>query len=708
MTDDKTSNSGKTGFQRITAQLIESPFATWFSNLPPVGWLTRRIVGSVVKKKLVEQPAPEVSQSVQNAITGLHATLQSIAYDVVTAHGYLGAMVATYEQGDTLPVRAFYVDPQIATLEQIKQYETAVSKFTRNPVSITNPEIARVYRYDESYSQNLSVKAVESGGPIISEELYDLFCPIAPASSRQTVRGIQEGLGVEQVVAIPFFLEPDTVNGTKPEIVGNMFAAKSGPITQQDLSVLTALSRQAAAAIEAERRSLQGKIAQEIVYALQTNLASEEQILQRIAEGVVADLGYIGAMVGSYEADDSIAVRAFSIAPEIASQEEIQKFEQQISRFSPTPLSLTDPEVARVYRYKDKYKENLSVRAVEAGKPTISDELFDLFRPLTPDVARPMVRAIQDTLGIHKVIAVPFFLETGQDGKRQRKVIGNLFAASRSREFSQGEIELLEGFAQQAAAGIYNARLYRKAEGRRQVAETFGRMAFSATAYLHELRNHIGVFKTYTQVLQRLVGQHEVNPENIDLIKDMLSSTPDISKRLDAAAKILDNLHEPWRDINDEPTDVNKAIQRALDKLFPKLEDIGNLTLQVDLAENLPKIYTSPDMLKEAFTVVIKNAKEAITQKGAEKDKLIWVRSRTQTPDLIEVTITDNGAGIKPEHLRDIFELKWTTKSGGMGFGLYWTKDFIEGIGGEINVDSDYGVGTTFTFLLPVPQIDNI
>jgi GAF domain-containing protein len=388
---------------------------------------------------------------------------------VVIAHGYLGAMVATYEQGDTLPVRAFYVDPQIATLEQIKQYETAVSKFTRHPVSITDPEIARVYRYDESYSQNLSVKAVESGGPIISDELYDLFCPIAPAASRQTVRGIQEGLGVKQVVAIPFFLQPYTTNGSKPEIVGNMFAAKSSPITEQDLSVLTALSRQAAAAIEAERRSLQGRIAQEIVYTLQTNLASEEQILQRIAEGVVADLGYIGAMVGSYEADDSIAVRAFSIAPEIASREEIQKFEQQISRFSPTPLSLTDPEVARVYRYKREYKDNLSVRAVEAGKPTISDELFDLFRPITPDIARPMVRAIQDTLGIHKVIAVPFFLETGQDGKRQRRVIGNLFAASRSREFSQGEIELLEGFAQQAAAGIYNARLYQKAEDRRQV-----------------------------------------------------------------------------------------------------------------------------------------------------------------------------------------------------------------------------------------------
>ena len=48
------------------------------------------------------------------------------------------------------------------------------------------------------------------------------------------------------------------------------------------------------------------------------------------------------------------------------------------------------------------------------------------------------------------------------------------------------------------------------------------------------------------------------------------------------------------------------------------------------------------------------------------------------------------------------------SKSGGMGFGLYWTKDYIEGIGGEITVDSEYGVGTTFTFRLPVPQTGDL
>ena len=44
-----------------------------------------------------------------------------------------------------------------------------------------------------------------------------------------------------------------------------------------------------------------------------------------------------------------------------------------------------------------------------------------------------------------------------------------------------------------------------------------------------------------------------------------------------------------------------------------------------------------------------------------------------------------------------------TTKEGkGMGFGLFWTKDYVEGLGGEILVNSTVGEGTTFTILLPV------
>jgi signal transduction histidine kinase len=119
----------------------------------------------------------------------------------------------------------------------------------------------------------------------------------------------------------------------------------------------------------------------------------------------------------------------------------------------------------------------------------------------------------------------------------------------------------------------------------------------------------------------------------------------------------------------------------------------------VDLANDLPKINTSPDMLTEAFKVLIKNANEAITENGSERR--LSIKSHKLDSNTVEVVMRDNGIGIKREDLNKVFKMRWTTKSTGLGFGLFWTKDYIEGLGGSIALESIRGEGTTFTFLLP-------
>ena len=78
----------------------------------------------------------------------------------------------------------------------------------------------------------------------------------------------------------------------------------------------------------------------------------------------------------------------------------------------------------------------------------------------------------------------------------------------------------------------------------------------------------------------------------------------------------------------------------------------------------------------------------------------MWIES-SLVGDMIEIIVRDNGAGIKPENLHRIFEMKWSTKSHGMGFGLYWAKDYVEGVGGNIEVDSVWGQGTIFYIRVP-------
>jgi signal transduction histidine kinase len=174
-----------------------------------------------------------------------------------------------------------------------------------------------------------------------------------------------------------------------------------------------------------------------------------------------------------------------------------------------------------------------------------------------------------------------------------------------------------------------------------------------------------------------------------------------VAERLDQAADILDNLHEPWRQQPDSQTNVNECLCQAILKIIPNqpaFESGEGITLHTSLADSLPPIHTSPDMLTEAFRVLIKNAVEAVREKRRETGSCgdLWIESRLDGNSAIEVLIRDNGIGIKPENLGRIFDIRWSTKDIGMGFGLFWTKDYIEGMGGSIEVNSVWQDGSSF------------
>jgi len=602
-------------------------------------------------------------------------TLQRIVFDVVNSLGYVGALVATYEQGDALPARALYVDPEIATLEQIRNWEEQISRFTKEPVSITDPSVACVYRYKPEHQDNLSIKAVEARVPVIDDELYSLFTPIAPPASRPIVKGVQRILGIEQVVAVPFFIGKD--------VVGNLFAVADKTITETEIDRLTAFGRQAAAAIDNERRSRQLNNIQELVYQLQAHLTDEDKLLEHIVRDIVSEFGYVSAMVATHEEDNSLPVRAFHIDERIATADDIRKIEENVSRLAGREIRIADPDIARVYGNRPEYADNLSIKAAELGQPVTSRELYDLFTPVVPKTAISIVQGIQDAFDIQQVIAVPFFIGP--------TLVGNLFVASRSRAFSEWEIALLNSFASQAAIGIQNARLHRKSEERRITAEIFGRMAFSSSASIHALRGHLFVVKTRLQILQMLDSLPEEDKE------EFLNGLPRLFDRIATALDIVDHLHEPWHHSGDSTIDVNVALRGALSDATSRVMGAESIEVHFDMEDDLPDILTSPEMLAEAFKVILKNAAEALKDL---KEPQLWLSTRLED-DQILIDIRDNGSGIRPENVSKVFEMKWSTKDQGMGFGLFWTKDFIEGIGGTISVESVLKEGTTFHITLP-------
>jgi signal transduction histidine kinase len=112
----------------------------------------------------------------------------------------------------------------------------------------------------------------------------------------------------------------------------------------------------------------------------------------------------------------------------------------------------------------------------------------------------------------------------------------------------------------------------------------------------------------------------------------------------------------------------------------------------------------SQDHLQGVWLNLLLNARDAVTQKTmTDVEPRTWVATRMKDNRFIEVEVRDNGVGIPSDQINHIFEPFFTTKDPGKGTGLGLSTSFrvIKQHGGEIQVDSEVGVGTTFRVLLP-------
>lgn len=116
------------------------------------------------------------------------------------------------------------------------------------------------------------------------------------------------------------------------------------------------------------------------------------------------------------------------------------------------------------------------------------------------------------------------------------------------------------------------------------------------------------------------------------------------------------------------------------------------------LDENLPLIEIDPQLLKQAITNIVKNAYEAMDEKGTTDIHVLY------EDELVKITVTDQGGGLDPALADNIFQPFITTKTGGSGLGLVITKQIIESHHGTLTCDSRPGDGCTFTIVLPLTQ----
>jgi signal transduction histidine kinase len=147
---------------------------------------------------------------------------------------------------------------------------------------------------------------------------------------------------------------------------------------------------------------------------------------------------------------------------------------------------------------------------------------------------------------------------------------------------------------------------------------------------------------------------------------------------------------------------VGRAVETAK-RLVSNEARLAGVTWTVAIPDDLPEVRGHPHDLQQVFLNLFLNAIQAMPEGGR-----LEVKGETVEDVWVRVRVTDDGAGIPPEHLSQIFDPFFTTKGPGMGtgLGLSVSHGIIEQHGGRIEVTSDPGKGTTFSVFLPIAGVD--
>lgn len=211
----------------------------------------------------------------------------------------------------------------------------------------------------------------------------------------------------------------------------------------------------------------------------------------------------------------------------------------------------------------------------------------------------------------------------------------------------------------------------------------------------HQLKTPLAALNIYNGLLQdedievssvkEFAGLSE---QELDRIETLVQSLLKIT-RLDAGAIVLEknaeNVADMMRDI-----ELHFAYRARQEKKGIILSGSDHLSLFCDR-----------DWLNEAIDNIVKNAFDH-TESGATI-RVVW----KELPSGVQIVITDNGCGIHPEDIHHIFKRfyrsRFSKDKQGIGLGLPLAKAIVEAHNGTIEVDSELGIGTTFTmnFLIP-------
>jgi len=482
---------------------------------------------------------------------------------------------------------------------------------------------------------------------------------------------LQRMAGYRTTIGSPLLLDDEVVG------VLLLWRTEVEAFDENEMAVLETFSAQATVAIrtldlvtelEARSAELARKVEQlqslaDVGEAVSSSLDLDEVLLTIVMNAVRMSGADGGSIMQYVEHDRSFSVRtAYGTSPEL---------------------------IAKLRNIRVEIDTTLVGRSATEGRPLQIHDLAQVDRD-------PHLQLMYD-YGWRSVLVAPML--------RQGKIIGALLIRRKTpHTFRDSTVDLLETFASQSALAIYNARLFRELEVKKDELQIASQHKSEFLASMsHELRTPLNAVIGFSEVLlERMFG--DINERQEEYLRDIWGSGKHLLELLN---EILDlsKVEAGRMELATSTFVVRDALEYAM-SLVRERAALHGIALGLEVADTVDRIDADELRFKQVALNLLSNAVK-FTPDGGH----VAVAATVEDDHLV-VTVTDDGPGVPEDDRERIFESfqqggRGAPNEEGTGLGLTLSRRIVELFGGTMWLTSTVGSGSTFAFTIPItPSVE--